>query len=487
MGRPPATRACDRCHAVKEKCRRVSGQSACERCHRLQNTCQSLRPVGTAGRKPRHHRHEGSATTLQVRRARSASSSTVSAAASSINQGTTPASPASDIVSLPTSPARSDIVSTPRTLSMFADMNERELFIIKCISQGRPQIEQFLVAPSFRVNHHKTFARHLHNAPPWIHDALIATAALLACEYDPDPSPEDRAIGHRRAASAVSTLRSVRPLDSGDLPVILLLAVSALTFALHISGSGLAICRHALLTIKPIYDSTTVLDSECSAFFVCLILSETEECYLMGEVPTLRFKMEITDGSVDRYVGIAAPMLPCMYDICEVSYLLRQDERLSDSEITGIIDAIELVVHKWMPTLPEGCASRFLQQEMVSLLAQANIFRWAVLLMIHRLRYPFGTELAAGTALSQAILEELRSAVRHTKRSIPHMEIAYMVACFELTDLKERQMALEQIDIFIEFSRRSRIRLRDQLTAFWAIKDIRGQVHWCDAVSWLPH
>ncbi|KAH7553091.1 hypothetical protein BM1_08064 [Bipolaris maydis] len=487
MGRPPATRACDRCHAVKEKCRRIPGQSACERCHRLQNTCQSLRPVGTAGRKPRHHRHEGSTTTIQVRRARSGSSSTVSAAASSVQQGTTPASPASDIISLPASPARSDVVFRSRTLSMFADMNERELFIIKCISQGRPQIEQFLVAPSFQVNHHKTFARHLHNAPPWIHDALIATAALLACEYDPDPFPEDRAIGYRRAASAVSTLRSVKPLDPGDIPVILLLAVSALTFAFHISGSGLAICRHALLTIKPMYDSTPVLDSECSAFFVCLVMSETEECYLMGELPTLRFKLEITDGSVDRYVGIAAPMIPCMYDICEVSYLLRQDERPSDSEIMEIIDSIELVVHKWTPTLPEGCASRFLQQEMVSILAQANILRWSVLLMIHRLRYPFGTELAGGKALSEAILEELRSAVRHTKRSIPHMEIPYMVACFELTDLEERQLALEQIDIFIEFSRRSRIRLKNQLTAFWAIKDIRGQVHWCDAVSWLPH
>jgi hypothetical protein len=285
----------------------------------------------------------------------------------------------------------------------------------------------------------------------------------------------------------VSTLRSVKAFDPGDLSAILLLAVSAITFALHISGSALAICRHALITIKPIYDSTTKLDSECLAFFICLLLSEMEECFPMGEPPTLRFRVELMDGSVDRYVGIAAPMLPYLYDICEVGYLLRQDERPSDSELMEILNAVETAVLQWTPTLPEGCASRFLREEMVSLLAQANIYRWSLLLMVHRLRYPFGTESAAGTAFSVAILEELRSTLRHTKRSVPHVTIPFMVACFELTDPKERQLALEQIEVFIEFSKESRIKMRNQLTAFWTIKDIRGEVHWCDVVSWLPH
>ena len=475
MGRPQTTRACDRCHAVKEKCRRIPGQSACERCHRLQNTCQSLRPVRTAGRKPRHHRNHASTTTaVHVRRARSESSPAASTPTSLVTQVATPPSRGSDIVSI------------PRTPSPFADLSDREMFMLRSISHGRPQIEQFLIAPSFLVNHHKTFARHLHNAPAWVKDALIATAALLACEYDPDSPHEDRVIGHRRAASAVSTLRSIKNLDLADLSAVLLLGVSAITFAHHISGSSLAICRHALITIKPVHESIAELDSECLAFFICLILTELEECFLRGEVPTLRFRSELAEGFIDRYMGIAWPMLPYWYDLCEVGFILRQDERPSDSEIMGILDTIELAAYEWVPTLSEDCASRFLQEEMVSLLCQANIFRWSVLLMVHRLRCPYGTELATGTALSDAILSELRSALRHTKRSGPHAQIPFSVACFELTDPNDRQTALEECEIFVEYSQQTRINFKDQLTAFWTIKDIRGEVHWCDIVSWLP-
>lgn len=474
MGRPPTTRACDRCHAVKEKCRRIPGQSACERCHRLQNTCQSLRPVGTAGRKPHHHRNNGSANSPHVRRARSESSAVALAPAPIVTEATTPTSPESDIVSIPRSP------------SPFDTLSDREMFIVKCISQGRPRIDQFLVAPSFRVNHHKTFARHLHNAPPWIHDALIATAALLACEYDRDPAYEDMTIGHRRAASAISTLRSIKSIDLGDLSAILLLAVSAVTFSLHISGSSLAICRHALITTKPTYESIPKLDSECLAFFICLILSETEECFVRGEVPTIRFRPELAEGSVDRYVGIASPMLPYLHDICKIGFMLRQKERPSDAEIMRSLGAIESATHEWIPTLPEGCAARFLKEEMVSLLSQANTYRCCVLLLVHRLRYPYGTELATGTALSDAILKELRSVHRHTKRSVSNVIIPFMAACFELTDPNDRQTALGEVDIFIEFSKKLRIRIKDQFSAFWTIKDIQGQVHWCDVVTWLP-
>jgi len=336
------------------------------------------------------------------------------------------------------------------------------------------------------VSHHKTFARHLYNAPPWIHDALIATAALLACEYESEPSNEDRAIGHRRAASAVSTLRSVKTFDPGELSSILLLAVSAVTFALQVSGTALAICRHALSIIKPVYESLTVLDSDCMALFICLILSESEECLLLGEMPTVRFRVELSDGAVDRYVGIAWPMLPYLYDICKVSYLLRQDERPNPHEMMEMLDEIESAVYSWNPTVPEGRASRFLQEEVVRLLAQAKVYRWSILLLIHRLRYPYGTQLAVGTALSDAILKELHSALQHTKQCIPHMTIPLLVACFEITNRHDRQVALEKTDNIIDFSKELRAKIKDQLTAFWTIKDIRGEVHWCDVISWLP-
>ncbi|CAG5176054.1 uncharacterized protein ALTATR162_LOCUS10453 [Alternaria atra] len=379
-----------------------------------------------------------------------------------------------------------DLVSLPRAPPLFADLTERELYLVKSVSQGRTRIDQFLISSSFRICHHRAFAQQLHNATSWVQDSLIATAALLACEYEPGSGHEDRVIGHRRAASAVSTLRSVKNVDSGVLPTVLMLSVSAITFALHISGQSLEICRYSLDLIKPIYESTTKLTSDCLAFVICLVQAETEECILRGEVPTLRFKAEGLDDVVDRYLGIAWPMLPYLYDVCKIANSLRHDKHLDISEITQALDAIEVAVEGWIPRMPESHITRFLQEELASILAQARLYRWSVLLITHRLRRPYGAAAAKGTVISNAILEELRLILQSTGRSVPGANIPYMFACFELVDPAKRKMALEKIDAVVEFSKELRIKVKKQLTAFWIIKDNTDQIHWRDIISWLP-
>ncbi|CAI9635402.1 unnamed protein product [Alternaria burnsii] len=474
MGRPPARRACDRCHIVKEKCRRIPGQDACERCLRLQNSCQTLRPVGTAGRKPRYQRNEES-TQRQLHMARSDSS--LSTAASS------PQCPASAA-----SPAMPDwdLASLPRTPSSLADLTEREMHLVKGVSQGRTRIDQFLVASSFRITHHKAFAQQLHDATLWVQDSLLATAALLACEYEPGSDYEDRIIGHRRAASAISTLRSVKAVDLGDLPTILMLSVSAITFALHISGQALEICRHSLNLIKPVYESSTELTPDCLAFVICLVQAETEECILRGEVPTLRFTARGLDDVVDRYLGIASPMLPYLYDVCTITSTLRNDKHVDISAIMQALDAIEAAVEAWEPRMPEGHITRFLQEEVASILAQARLYRWSVLLIAHRLRHPYGSAVEKGTVISNAILEELRLTLQSTGRSVPGATVPYMFACFELVDPVKRELALKKIDAVVEFSKAWRTKIKKQLTAFWLIKDNTDRIHWSDMVSWFP-
>lgn len=379
-----------------------------------------------------------------------------------------------------------DIVALPRAPSPFADLSEREMHLVKGVSQGQTRIDQFLIAPSFRICHHKAFARQLYNATSWVQDSLIATAALLACEYEPGPNHENQVIGHRRAASAVSTLRSVKAVDPGDVQTVLMLAVSAITFALHISGSSLEICRHALDIIKPIYESTVELSPDCQAFVICLIQAETEECIIRGEVPTLRLEVQETDDMVDRYMGIAWPMLPYLYDVCKITDSLRHNPNLDLSEITQALNNIEVAVEAWTPTLPVDQTSRFLQEEVASIMSQAKLYRWSVLLFVHRLRHPYGTASARGTVISNAIFEELRMMLQTTKRSVPGAIIPYVFACFELVDSAQREMALDKIDVVIEFSKELRTKVKKQLMAFWVIKDSTVQIHWSEIVSWLP-
>jgi hypothetical protein len=379
-----------------------------------------------------------------------------------------------------------DVVSLPRAPSPFADLTEREMHLVKGVSQGQTRIDQFLIAPSFRICHHKAFARQLHNATPWVQDSLIATAALLACEYDPGPNHEDQVIGHRRAASAVSTLRSVKAVDPGDVQTVLMLAVSAITFALHISGNSLEICRHTLDIVKPIYESTIELSPDCTAFIICLIQAETEECIMRGEVPTLRFKDQGNADTVDRYLGIASPMLPYLYDVCKITDSLRHNEQVELSEITQALNDIEMTVEAWTPTLSVDQATRFLQEEVASIMAQAKLYRWSVLLIVHRLRHAYGTASARGTVISTAIFEELRVILQITKRSVPGAIIPYIFACFELVDSAQRELALDKLDLVVEFSKELRAKVKKQLMAFWVIKDSTAQIHWSEIVSWLP-
>ncbi|KAF1837911.1 hypothetical protein BDW02DRAFT_84384 [Decorospora gaudefroyi] len=453
MGKTQVRRACDRCHAVKEKCRWMPDQNACERCHRLQSRCQSLRPVATAGRKPRYQRGESA-----IRRPTHA---------------------------LPIVP-RADVPSPPRTLSLLPGLGEREMQLLRNTFQGQPRINQFLIGPTFSIGHHKTFARHLYRATPYIQDGVLAMSAILACEHEDQPILEDRTIGHKRAASAVSTLRSMSTFGSGDLSTVLLLAISAVTFALHANGNALAICRHSLHVIKPLYESSMELDAECLAFLICLIHTETVECLLRCEIPTLRFKVQIPEGFVDRYMGIASPMLPYLHDVCCLSYAMCHSDRVGWTELMRAMDAIESAVEQWTPSLPEGCATRFLEEEVISIYGQARVYRWSVLLLIHRLRHPYGTETAKGAAISEAILRELDLIVRRTKRSVPCVTIAFTFACFELNDSAKRQMALDSTTILIEFSKQIQINIKKQLAAFWSVKDTRDQLHWCDMISWLP-
>ncbi|RMZ70989.1 Zn(II)2Cys6 transcription factor [Pyrenophora seminiperda CCB06] len=373
-----------------------------------------------------------------------------------------------------------------RSPSRLAGLSDRELHLVTCISQGKPRIEQFLIAPSFRLNHHKAVARHLYDASPWIHDALIATAALLTSEYAPDPCPEDQLIGHKRAASAMSTLRSITKTSVSDLPIILVVAISAVTFTLHISGSAFTITQHSLSIIKSVYKTGLDLDCDSEAFITCLIHTDTEECTFRAELPILRFIAQQPEGFVDRYIGISCSLLPYMHDLCVISHTLCHDKQPNLVEIAFALDKIEYAMEQWTPTLPETYATRFLQAEVVSLLGQAKIYRWSLLLMLHRLRHPYGTEMAKGTRLAEAIFDEMRLTIQYTGRTTPFIRVNFMLACFEMEDPIKRQVVLDMMDEVIDFARQLRIRSREQLMAFWRMRDSKDIIHWCDIIPRLP-
>lgn len=371
----------------------------------------------------------------------------------------------------------------PRALSLFPDMDERELQLLHSMCQGQIHIDQFLIAPSFRACHYESFARHLFSATTWLQDALVATAALIACEHDVNSLHQDRVIGYKRAASTVLTLRSITTFEFEDLSTVLVLAISAVTVALHISGHALAICRHSLNIIKPLYEGSTKLDSDCSAFVICLIHSEIVECLLHGQIPTLKFRVQNPD-FVDRFLGVASPLLPYFYEVCEISKGLRDQENCLN--IMETLFAVNTAIEQWCPVLPANYDTLFQPDEVLGLLTQAKVHRWTLLLLLLRLRHPYGTETTKATEISNAILKELESTIRLSKRSVPCISLAFLVACCELTDRQDREKALGKSVTIIQFCRQTQIGIAVQLKTFWSVIDTSDQLRWCDVLPSLP-
>jgi hypothetical protein len=296
----------------------------------------------------------------------------------------------------------------------------------------------------------------------------------------------DWAIGHNRAASAISSLRSLKSFEPASLSTVLFLAVMSIAFAESISGQSLEICRHSLHLAKPLYDSLTMLDPDSLTFMGRLISSELEQCIFRCEVPTLRFRVQGSEPKVDCYFGISTPLLPYLHDIAVISHSLRHNAGADRPQIMKALNALETEVGQWRPELPESYEATCSQEDISSILTQANVARWSILLMAHRLRHPYGTETIKARAISKTILEELSSAVQLTDRSIPGANRAFLAACFELTVPGKRQYCLEKTQLLIKYSKQVQMRVRTILMAAWTILDTYDQLHWHDLCALLP-
>lgn len=111
------------------------------------------------------------------------------------------------------------------------------------------------------------------------------------------------------------------------------------------------------------------------------------------------------------------------------------------------------------------------------MLAQVEISRMTLLLLIHRLRFPFGANNDRAGLLSRDILEQFDSVMSLTKRSVQFMELSFVVACFEITDQSGREKALRDVSSIAEHSSLFQEMFRTLLTAFWAVADRHDGVY----------
>jgi hypothetical protein len=133
-------------------------------------------------------------------------------------------------------------------------------------------------------------------------------------------------------------------------------------------------------------------------------------------------------------------MFTRFYDTCEIYRLIRHSE-VAVPEMLRLL-MVHAAVDQWQPSTPADFLERFTQAEVVGMLTQAKALRLAALLIIHRLYYPYGEHDKEGGMLSKAIIDEFEMVLQLSHRSIPCTALAYLVACFEISERSRTDLVL---------------------------------------------
>lgn len=360
------------------------------------------------------------------------------------------------------------------------DAAERELLAV-CLGNVEA-VGQFTLGPSFHGRHQWDLVRRLRSAVPQLKDGFLSGALIMARHQNLPVSQTVIDICAQRAVVGVATLRMVQVKRREDVTICLVLGITTATYSLFVANGEIqAICACVLSSIRPWYRSSNVLlEVDEYAYLICLMYTEMIECIIKSETPTLKygeFNKYIT--WVDRYLGLAPPLLGFLYDICEMSSSLRISRNVDAAAHRRLVE-IEWNIRRWKPMKPVDFPDRFTHVEVMQVMTQIKSLRQGALLLIHRLQYPYGTHDEKGLALSDSILLECSLALQHISRVPMGMDIAFVIASFEPREAWHQEETLVTVAETLKFSSGFQERVRVMLQLVWTAKTRRSDMYWFD-------
>ncbi|CAG9983507.1 unnamed protein product [Clonostachys byssicola] len=453
---PP--RACDRCHSVKAKCQWLDDKPKCERCIRLQFPCESRRPKGKPGRR----RGEGWGST----RSRDPPTHQDRLHCARLQAQT----------------RRGAVI--PRCIQEFDNVPSVDRQILQLVQRILFQSEMldlFSVSDKFTEPVRRQVIPQLLLSKSTLLDGLLACAISWAGDVDDSDNFRRLAACYRHASSAIATLMTLEATNPETMVEALMLGALVSSFALKLRVNDvLAICSRTLGLIKPIYNTSDPKEPEPLVFMSCMVMWEVRGCLFSCGLPTLRFRAP-DKSYVDRHVGLCASVVPFFYDVCKLSHALSKGP-VDATDIYTELEAIEEYVRAWQPEPPEDFTERFDAVEVTHMLCQVQVMRQALLLIAHRLRFPFGVNDGPAQMLSMSILSQLETTSAATRSIVRCVDLALLVACLELKGA-ERQKWLSDITKFTGFSPQFGEHVRQTLGSFWAGMDSFGILSWSELVK----
>ncbi|KAH7110815.1 hypothetical protein B0J11DRAFT_544044 [Dendryphion nanum] len=420
-------KACDHCYQNKEKCSFAPEAEACTRCQHLGIVCCKSRKKKRKGRRPvlKSFGH-GSLQIWEPGRDDKTDANNVEPEAATLHRRSSQVDISLKNTSLPAKQGES---SRNIALSGFLEEVLRRRFTPQTALDAIGIVTNddefaivhipFAMGPSFMQDLQGAIYSVLYHSGPVVTDGYLAFLGLVAhCQAarlhwtTPDL---------RRGATALQNLRNVEIMRPQDALCVLFLGQALFVFEVltdSFTTSAHSIVQSALISAKPWYPLLSRVPAFDTVTF-CPVLMDMVGCLVYRKVPVIR--MRVQDRIVvDRYAGLCSTLLPFLYRLCVQSHKAKfsaatMDWRSTDREhpedcYTDIEKSIEL----WAPNVPPDFLSTYDEAERQMMTTQANAYRLAALLVIHRLRFPLGVQDTLGHYYANCIFDQISSFFAHS-------------------------------------------------------------------------
>ncbi|KAL4881747.1 hypothetical protein BJY04DRAFT_227546 [Aspergillus karnatakaensis] len=458
-------RSCGRCYSIKVKCQPGRGHGTCRRCERLGHHCQTARKLRPLGRKPKPRSPPTYASSIEE-----------------------PNTDSNTTIPLPPAPAT---LPYPASDALTLTAHPAETTILRYLLDTTSFIPHFIIGPTFAPSMQQSLQTRLSISPQLLREGFLACAGELALQSHHLALPTT--LNLTRCATAICKLRALQPRHLSEVKTMLALGTAILTYDQLAEmegkrgGGASMVCRYMLSQCEPWYARFLSKMPEMDFEMNCLIYLETVECIMHRRVPVLRLAVR-EQGVVDRYVGVCYTLLPLLYNVCVVGNQIKEEGgwMLADGR-RGKWEAVRQAISDWRPTPPSTFMLKYTATEVVCMLTQASVYRQLGLLVLHRLRYPFGVEDVAAGVYAEAIFAECASCFNVAGQYPFKIGFAIFVAGIEVLDAGKREgLIATHFGAAAGLYARSHARVRDVWRRVWKERDVRGAVSWFDIVSTVP-
>ncbi|KAH8733977.1 hypothetical protein BGZ61DRAFT_445635 [Ilyonectria robusta] len=425
--------ACELCHRHKEKCILEHGQQACRKCRALKTVCV-LRKKKRMGRRPGPERfphgscsilelnpetHEHQETDKSKEGYQSANSQPIYHDAEPTNWAplahnfteytlnSSMSEPSSQCQSLKVAPL-TGCSSYSYTLKAPIEAYPGLGYVLATKEGFFDAHRQFMLGRSFIDEYQHAVQLLFTRAPQALGLVYSATLHLLNHRKERPGGVEgpDVSLGSQCLGWLIHGSSRIKEME--DAAVVLMMGQTLMVYnTLLPSPSSRTIIRGALLSTMNWYP-TLLQQPNLDPITLTPILLDTVDCLIRRQTPIVRFP---TAGRliVDRLIGLCSTLLPLLFDLCDQSHQAKIKAStlpLAGSNSDPYID-LERKISSWTPRLSPDLFLKYQASEIAAMSAQARSYRTAALLIIHRLRFPLGTEDSVGYSYAESILNEL--------------------------------------------------------------------------------